>query len=81
MINNIKKSLFKGIFLKNRTVQKIKEILKSEKGSFDPVIAVIFAAILILAVLASQGTVNTIFTDFVNDFQTWFDTKKTSLFS
>ena len=70
----------KGIF-EIKLMNRIKSILTNERGSGGVIEVIIFAAIIILAIIAIRPEIVGVFTDSAASFRTWIASKLTQLFS
>lgn len=71
---------FIGGKLKKKSKDKLKCFMADERGGADPVIVLLFAAIVILAVLALKPTIDAALASFGTSFSTWLGNKATSTF-
>lgn len=71
----------KNELIDSRLMKRIKSILNNERGSGGVIEIIIFAAIIILAIIAIRPEIAGVFTDSATAFRTWIATKLTQLFT
>lgn len=80
-MNKVKgKALKTYIKVTNEVKGRVRAVLNNERGSY-PIVAIIFSAIVVVAVLACDTTVKDTFSGSVSKFKTFMDNKLTELFS
>ncbi len=61
--------------------ERVRKALKNEKGEGGIIVTIIFAALIILAALATDPLIRDLFTGVVTRFSTWLNTRLDTLFS
>lgn len=57
-----------------------KKLVQNCKGGVDPIVTIIFAAIVILAIVAISPTIQDLFADMADKFSVWLNAKLDALF-
>ncbi|KAB3535634.1 hypothetical protein F8154_05750 [Alkaliphilus pronyensis] len=84
----MQKLLLKGVKLnsalqklKSSTIKRINKALKNEKGAGGVIEVIIFACLVILAIIAIRPEILGVFSDVVTSFRTWINDQLTNIFS
>lgn len=57
-----------------------KKLAQNCRGGVDPIVTIIFAAIVILAIVAISPTIQELFSDMADKFSVWLNAKLDALF-
>ena len=61
--------------------ERVRTALKNERGDGGIIVTIIFAALIILAALATDPLIRDLFTGVITRFSTWLNTRMDTLFS